>query len=196
MATTRVVVQPRSHKIRELDIQQDELREQAPDGNHGRLTVRRLPDDVEGITLQEPARERSEAGMVVNDQHGARHIQIVAELHHERIGAHPTLAVAQLQPGGSKTECGRALIWNGLPVYETDNRPRVRDGYSRLRTRGHSSELSPSEKELPASSQISGSGRTRADFHGLDDVVSETAVCQERCAFVGRTALLSGGGGI
>jgi hypothetical protein len=51
-------------------------------------------------------------------------------------------------------------------------------------------------QSFASETQVNGSVRTLADFQGLEDAVCETAATLERCAFVGRTALLSGGGGI
>ena len=48
----------------------------------------------------------------------------------------------------------------------------------------------------PVSLHINGFLRAGVDASGVEGGVCETAVRQERCAFVRRTALLSGGGGI
>src|SRR5439155_159748 len=64
--------------VRQLDVEEHDLRLQALDGGDGRDTVRRLADDLEAFFLEERPRRRAEARVVVDDE-DRPHPTIVAE---------------------------------------------------------------------------------------------------------------------
>ena len=67
-------------EVGELNVEQDESRQQRRRCDHGRAR-RPLPHRrPRSLRRARSARGRPEAGMVVDDQHGARHTRIVAEL--------------------------------------------------------------------------------------------------------------------
>ena len=64
--------------VRQRHVQQHELGRERPRQRERRRPVRRLADDVEPLRLEQRAGERPEAGVVVDDQDGRRHGEIVA----------------------------------------------------------------------------------------------------------------------
>ena len=65
-------------RVRQHDVQQHELGPQGLDGGERRASVRGLADDREAASLEQPAGETAEAGVVVHDQHRLRHVRIVS----------------------------------------------------------------------------------------------------------------------
>ena len=64
--------------VRELDVEEDDVRAQAVDGSESRGPVLRLADDLEPVSLENRARGRAEAGVIVDDQYGG-HDQSVSD---------------------------------------------------------------------------------------------------------------------
>ena len=56
-------------RVRQDDVEEDELRAQRLDGGERRGPVVRLADDGEAAGLEQPAGEAAEPGVVVHDQH-------------------------------------------------------------------------------------------------------------------------------
>jgi hypothetical protein len=77
--------------VRQRHIQKDELgRKRLREPERGRL-VARLSDDFESLRFEERTDERPEAGVVVDNQNGRRHEQIVAWRATPRIRGSPVL---------------------------------------------------------------------------------------------------------
>ena len=65
-------------RVRQQDVQENELGPERLDGGERRSAVLRLADDGEAASLEQPAGETAEAGVVVHDQHRRRHVRIVS----------------------------------------------------------------------------------------------------------------------
>ena len=65
-------------RVRQHDVQQHELGPQRLDRRERRGPVPGLADDREPVSLEQPAGETTEAGVVVDDQHRPRHVRIVS----------------------------------------------------------------------------------------------------------------------
>jgi hypothetical protein len=68
----------RAADVGELDVEQDHVRPMPAGGGDGRPAVRRLPDHLEAARGEQPARQRAELGVVVDDHQGRPHAAIVA----------------------------------------------------------------------------------------------------------------------
>src|SRR4029453_15867958 len=60
-------------EVRQLDVEQDEVRVKLPGNGHRRLPVRGLADDLVTLRLEQRPGARPKAGMVVDDQHCHMH---------------------------------------------------------------------------------------------------------------------------